>query len=246
MTLDPEADTLSFSGALARFFMAPFRLQTYANLLYLALAFPLGLAYFIFLTVGLPLGYGLTFIWIGIPILGLVFAGSWWMSALERRIAIGLLGAEVPPMAPPPSPEAQGFWQRMRTFFSNPVTWKGMGYLLLKLPMGVVSFTALVTLLSTSLALMLVPVLWPWADFSADVDLVIWGPTTFGGALFVGLIGTILLLISLNLFNGLAFLWREVAVLMLGSERFAAPAPPPALNGGMDGPMNGTIAPATA
>ena len=102
MTLDPEANTLSFSGALARFFMAPFRLQTYANLLYLALAFPLGLAYFIFLTVGLPLGYALTVIWVGIPILGLVFAGSWWMSALERRLAIGLLGAEVPPMAPPP------------------------------------------------------------------------------------------------------------------------------------------------
>ncbi|MEA2605010.1 MAG: hypothetical protein QOF89_6002 [Acidobacteriota bacterium] len=239
MTLDPEADTLSFSDALARFFRAPFRLQTYANLLYLALAFPLGLAYFIFLTVGLPLGYALTFIWIGIPILGLVFAGSWWMSALERRLAIGLLGAEVPPMAPPPSPEAQGFWQRMRTFFSNPVTWKGMGYLLLKLPMGVISFTALVTMLSLSVSLILVPILWPWAEFSADVDLVIWGPATFGGALVVGLIGAVLLLVSLNLFNGLAFLWRELAVLMLGSPRFAAPAPPPQT-------LNGTIAPATA
>jgi Putative sensor len=134
----------------------------------------------------------------------------------------------------------------MQTFFSNPVTWKGMGYLLLKLPMGVISFTALVALLSVSLSLILVPVLWPWAEFNADVDFVIWGPTTFGGALFVGLIGTILLLISLNLFNGLTFLWREVAVLMLGSERFAAPAPPPALNGPMNGPMSGTIASATA
>jgi len=58
----------------------------------------------------------------------------------------------------------------------------------------------------------------------------------------VGLIGAVLLLVSLNLFNGLAFLWRELAVLMLGSPRFAAPAPPPALNG----PVTGTIAPATA
>lgn len=242
MTLDPEADTLSFSGALRWFFLAPFRLQTYTNLLYLALAFPLGLAYFIFLMVGLPLGYGLVVVWVGIPILGLVFAGSWWMSALERRLAIGLLGARVPPMAPPPSAEAQGFWQRMKAFFSNPVTWKGMGYLLLKLPVGVVSFTALVTLLSLSVSLTLVPLLWPWADFSADVDIVIWGPTTFGGALFVGLIGAILLLVSLNLFNGLAGLWRELAVLMLGSERFASPAPPPAPKG----TISGTVAPAVA
>ncbi len=245
MTFDPEADTLSLSGALRGFFMAPFRLQTYANLLYLALAFPLGLVYFIFLMVGLPLGYGLVVVWVGIPILGLVFAGSWWMSALERRLAIGLLGARVPPMAPPPTSEVQGFWQRMKAFFSNPVTWKGMGYLLLKLPVGVVSFTALVTLLSLSVSLTLVPILWPWADFSADFDIVIWGPTTFGGALFVGLIGALLLFVSLNLFNALAGLWRELAVLMLGSERFAAPAPPPAPKGTISGTMNGTAVPAT-
>jgi hypothetical protein len=218
---------LSFPGALARFFGAPFRLQTYANLLYLALAFPLGLAYFIFLTVGLPLGWGLIIVWVGIPILALVFAGSWGMSALERRLAIGLLRAEVPPMAPPPSAEAQTVWQRVQAFFANPVTWKGMGYLLLKLPMGVVSFTALVALLSTSLALIAVPVLWPFAEM--DVDVVLWnGPATFGGALLIGLAGAFLLVLSLNLFNGLALLWRQVATVMLGSPRFTAPAPPAA------------------
>ncbi|HEX3556891.1 MAG TPA: sensor domain-containing protein [Thermoanaerobaculia bacterium] len=227
MTLDPEPQPSSFPGALARFFRAPFQLQTYSNLLFLALAFPLGLVYFIFLTVGLPLGYALIVVWVGIPILGLVFAGSWWLSAMERQLAIRLLGAAVPPMAPPPSAEAAGFWQRVQAFFSNPVTWKGMGYLLLKLPLGVASFTALVTLLSLSASLVLVPVLWPWADMNLDVDFVIWQPATFGDALLCGLLGVILMLVSLNLLNGLAFVWRQAATWLLGSSRFAAPAPPP-------------------
>lgn len=233
MTLESENDDPSLPGALAHFFKAPIRLQTYKNLLFLALAFPMGLFYFIFLSVGLALGYGLTIVWVGFPILALVFAGSWGMSALERRLAIGLLGAEVPPMAPPPSAAAVGFWQRLRAFLSNPVTWKGMGYLLMKLPIGIVSFVALVTSLSVSITLLLVPVTWPWTDvtFDSDIDFGVWHPSTFAGSLICGLIGAILLLVSLNLLNGLAYALRQLAATMLGSPRYTAAPPPPALTG---------------
>src|ERR1700755_1185031 len=130
---DPLVDSVRY------FFGAPFRLRTYTNLLYLLLAFPLGLAYFILLAVGLTLGFGLTIVWVGLPILALVFAGSWAFAAFERQAAILLLGADVPPMLPPPSPMARTAWQRAGDFFSNPVTWKGMGFLLLKFPLGIVS-----------------------------------------------------------------------------------------------------------
>src|SRR3954451_24411457 len=106
------------TNPVLRFFLARFRLRTYTNLLYLLLAFPLGLAYFIFLIVGLSLGFGLTLIWIGLPLLALVFAGSWAFTAFERQAAILLLGAEIPPMAPmapippPPSEPARTIWQR--------------------------------------------------------------------------------------------------------------------------------------
>ncbi|HEX4966624.1 MAG TPA: sensor domain-containing protein [Thermoanaerobaculia bacterium] len=243
---DPEKETSSYPGSfpsvLAGFVRAPFRLRTYTNLLFLALAFPLGLIYFVFLTVGLPLGYGLIVVWVGIPILALVFAGSWWMSALERQLAIRLLGAEVPPMAPPPGSETVGFWQRVRTFLSNPVTWKGMAYLLLKLPMGIASFTATVTLLSFSFGLMLAPIVWPWTDLRFEIDFGVWQPGTFGDALLCGLVGVVFTFLSLNLLNGLAFVWRWVATWMLGSPRFVAPAtpaaPPP--------PLSLEAAPATA
>jgi hypothetical protein len=227
MTLESEIEPLSFRGALGRFVRAPIRLRTYSNLLYLLLAFPLGLFYFIFLSVGLALGYGLTLIWVGLPILALVFAGSWWMSVLERQLAISLLGAEVPPMAPPPSAAAVGFWQRLRTFLSNPVTWKGMGFLLAKLPLGVVSFVATVVSLSVSISLLLVPVLWPWTDVTFDVDFGVWHPSTFSGSLLCGLGGAILFFLSFNLLNALAYAWRLLAAEMLGSPRFSAGPPSP-------------------
>ncbi len=257
MTLESENDDLSFLGALAHFFKAPIRLRTYTNLVFLALAFPMGLFYFIFLSVGLTLGYALTIVWVGFPILALVFAGSWWMSALERWLAISLLGAEVPPMAPPPSATAVGFWQRLRTFLSNPVTWKGMGYLLMKLPIGIVSFIALVTSVSVSISLLLVPVTWPWTDvtFDFDVNFGVWHPSTFAGSLICGLVGAILLLVSINLLNGLAYALRQLAATMLGSPRYTAAPPPPAQTGttgpagtsGMTGmETSGLTAPATA
>src|SRR4051812_46938929 len=85
---------------IVRFLSAPVEARSYANLLYLAMSFPLGLAYFVFLTVGLSVGIGLTIVWVGLPILALVIAGSWGMAALERQMAIHLLGVAVPPMMP--------------------------------------------------------------------------------------------------------------------------------------------------
>ena len=57
-TLD-EAPAAPRRSPLIRFLRAPIEARSYTNLLFLALAFPLGLAYFIFLTVGLALGVGL-------------------------------------------------------------------------------------------------------------------------------------------------------------------------------------------
>lgn len=220
-----ERDTTSFSGALIHFFGAPFRPRTYTNLLYLALAFPLGLIYFVFLTVGLPLGIGLTLIWIGIPILALVFAGSWGLAAMERQLAIHTLGAPVPPMSQPAVGAVQTVWQRVKAVFSNPVTWKGMAFLFLKLPLGVVSFIAVVGLLTTSAAFLLAPILWQFGAF--EIDGLIWSVDSWGGAWMCSLFGLGLLFVSLNLLNGLAAVWRWAATFLLGSERFATAAPMP-------------------
>ncbi len=217
--MDTEITPQTRPGALARFLRAPIEPRSYGNLLYLALAFPTGLAYFVFLAVGLSLGAGLAIVWIGLPILGLVLAMSFGLAALERQLAIHLLGAEVPPMAPPPTAGAT-VWQRVRAFLANPVTWKGMGYLAVKLPFGLVSFVLLVTLVSVAGALLATPFVYPWAP----IEISGWAVDSLGPALACGLLGAALALVSINLFNLLAAGWRELASRLLGSPRFAAPA----------------------
>lgn len=216
----------TISGDLGRFFSAPVRLATYANLFYLMLAFPLGLVYFIFLTTGLALGVGLTLIWVGLAVLALVFATSWGITAFERQLAIHLLGADVPPMAGQPAGERQSVWESIKAFLANPVTWKGMAYQLLKLPLGIASFTVVVTLLATTGGFLLAPFIVEWGGV---IDVGLWYVDTLGEALLCSAFGVVLLFVSLNLLNGFAFLWRQLATVMLGSERFATPAPPASL-----------------
>jgi hypothetical protein len=209
---------------LVRFFMAPVEVRTYTNLFYLALAFPLGLFYFIFLFTGLALGFGLTIIWIGLPILAVVLAASWGMAALERRLAILLLGAEVPPMTAPATGQPQDFWKRVQEFLGNPVTWKGLGFLFLKFPLGLLSFVLTLTLLAVPASFLLAPIAWGLDDIYFDIPF--WNVDTFGETLVVAAIGLMGLLVSLNLLNGLGRVWRELAEVMLGSRRFEVPAAP--------------------
>lgn len=207
-----------------RFLSAPLRARSYTNLLYLALAFPLGLAYFVFLATGLSLGLGLTIIWIGLPILAAVFLGSFGLSLFERQLAIRLLGADVPPMnsaTPPPA----GFWARVKAFLANPATWKGMGYLAIKFPLGLGTFVLFVTLTSISLAFLLAPLYYGWLPGPMlDFGVYSWTVDTLGDALLCSAFGAVLSLVTLNIFNGVAFAWRELAAAMLGSRRYVVAA----------------------
>lgn len=224
------AQTSDPRSAIERFFRAPFEARTYGNLLFLALAFPLGLTYFIFLVVGLALGLGLTIVWVGLPILALVLLGSWGLAAMERQMAIHLLGADVPPMSPmapmasmAPTAQASGATQptalqRARAFVSNPVTWKGLGYLAVKFPLGLATFVLMVTALATSGGLIASPLLY---DFG-EIQLGVWQVDTLPEALGVSLLGLVCGLVTLNLLNGIAFAWRGLASALLGSRRFAA------------------------
>lgn len=227
---------------LAHFAMAPFRVRTYTNVLFLAMAFPLGLAYFIFLTVGFSVGLGLTIVWIGLPILALVFAGTWLFSAFERHLAIHLLGAPVPPRSPAPAVGEDGavvprkLGQRIGDFFGNPVTWKGIAYLALKFPLGLASFVGLIVVAATSAAFVLAPFVEEWG--TSDVELILpfgWGAEPWAVWLCLPF-GLALFWLGLNLLNLLAWVSKGLATALLGSERFrsgapqlpAAPTSPPA------------------
>src|SRR5215467_1951196 len=75
--------------------------QTYVNLLYLLVSFPLGIFYILFLLFGLFSILNQTTVIIGVPVLLLVIFIWWRLARFERNLAIRWLHVEISPMAPP-------------------------------------------------------------------------------------------------------------------------------------------------
>jgi len=135
--------------------------RTWAGSLYLLLDLPFGIAWFTILIVGLSVGVGLVVVaLVGLVILAAtVFAGR-LIGIVERARAKALLGLDVPPPAAREKP--QGVWATMRVFLADQPGWKGVGYGLLMLPVGIANFTVVVTLWSVALFGVTFP-LWGWA-----------------------------------------------------------------------------------
>ena len=103
--------------------------QSYRNLLYLLLSFPLGLCYFVFLVTGIALGGGTLIIWLGVPILLLTMSAWWQLASFERRMAIHWLSITVPPLTLGYVSSGQAkLWQRAQARLTNAMTWKTLAY----------------------------------------------------------------------------------------------------------------------
>ena len=219
----------SILNAFGKFFGVVLRGQTYMNLLYLLLSFPLGIFYFVFLVTGISLGIALVIVWVGLLILAGVFAAWYAFIAFERGMAIGMLREDIPPIS---RQDLSGMtlWKKFTATLANPVTWKGLAYLIAKFPLGTISFVVLVSLLSVSLAFLAMPFYYLyvspeislWGDSSLYPLLVV---DTLGEAMLGSLIGVILTLISLHILNGLAWLSGKFAKVMLGNYSVAVSAP---------------------
>ncbi len=189
--------------------------QTYRNLFYLLLSFPLGIAYFVFLITGISLGTGLLVVFIGVPILiGMLFACQ-GLGAFERGTARSLLRLGIP--SPSPRASEPGLWPKLKALLGDTTTWKSFFYLLLKFPFGIAAFVVLVTAFSTSMALILAPLTYG----TLSLDFGLWRVDSKDEATIWCLIGVVLLLASFHLVNGLAFVWGRFAQMMLGPDHAA-------------------------
>ncbi|WP_135828074.1 sensor domain-containing protein [Halorussus halobius] len=227
-------------GALRAVFGVPFRLQTYRNLLYLLLAFPLGLAYFVFLSVGISLGVGLAFVVVGIPILLAVLVIATGLGRVERELAALLLGVEFESAASSPEGSVVEWVKHLVT---DRGTWTAVVYLGTKLFVGVVSFFVVTTVLVTAVSLLFVPFVYDqpgvyvgivtdapiqlhpslyvaWQHLLVGVEAVVeigsWQVRTLAEALAVAGVGVLLAVAALHLLNGLARFSAWYARLMLG------------------------------
>jgi hypothetical protein len=237
----PTMSAPSASGRLRSFFGAPLRAQTYLNLLYLTLAFPLGLAYFVFVAVGVSLGAALALVVVGIPLLAAVFAVCLGLAGVERWLAGLLLGVELPAA----ELEGESTRERLASLLTDLDTWTAVVYLPTKLLFGVVSFTLVTSLLTTGAALLFVPFYYDrpglyvglvtdrpvelapalhvgWnrllVGFEAVVEIGSWEVNSLPAALAVAAFGAALCLFTLNLLNLLARVSAWYAGVMLGGS----------------------------
>lgn len=224
----------------------PLRLQTYRNLLYLLLAFPLGMLYFVFLAVGLSVGVGLAITVIGIPIIVATLAIATGLGSAERKLTALLLGIDIEPPADNPLSidDERPFLDRVKALVTTLQTWKAVFYLASKFLLGLLSFFLILTLLVTAVTLLVVPFVYDqpgvyiglaidepttlhpalaygWdsllVGFRAAIELTSWQVTTLPEALLVAGVGVGLIVVSLNVLNGLAWLSGQYARFMLGS-----------------------------
>lgn len=203
---------------IVRFFNVIARGQTWLNLLYLILAFPLGLAYFIFFVVGVSLAIPLMFVLVGFILLAIVGVGWWVFASFERLLAIWLLKMEIPPMSKP-GPQPEGAWEAFVGLLSNPVTWKSLLYLLVKFPLGIFSFVILVVMGAISLAFLTAPLTFWWNPVRVDlIGVRYWAIDTPVEAAVAFIFGLLFLFVSFHVWNYLAYVSGVFARLMLGNE----------------------------
>lgn len=127
-------------------------------------------------------------------------------------------------MGPTPFRSGLGFRHDLEEFLGNRVTWTGMLFLGLKLPLGLLSFVVTVTLIALSTSFLLVPFVYPLSLIQMD-SLILWWVDTPGEAALCFVIGLAFTYVSLLLLNGLAALWKMLAVAMLGGDLETPPAP---------------------
>lgn len=150
---------------LGQFFGVIVDPRTYGAMFYMLLSLATGIVYFTVVTTGVSLSLGLMILIIGIPLLVLFLALIRVLSLVEGRIVEVLLGERMP-RRPLYTQRGKGWLERIKEMFTDGRTWTAMLYFVLMLPLGIVYFTAVVTLLSMSLAFIVAP----FGYFLSDPD----------------------------------------------------------------------------
>ena len=137
---------------------APFTHRSWRELLYALVAFPFGVFGFGFVVASLFFGLYLAVIVIGFVLIALSTLGVRQLGALNRDLVRRFLDEDVPP--PPPFQPRPGLVGWVRSGVVDRPGWRARAYLVLKFPLALASFIAVISLRLGSLWLVLGPVQW--------------------------------------------------------------------------------------
>jgi uncharacterized membrane protein len=199
---------------LHRFFGVLSDIRAYAAVLYMCFSLITGIVYFTWATTGLSLSIGLIVLIIGLPFLTLFLLSARGIALIEGRLVEAVLGERMP-RRPVFFRKDLGLWQGIKALFSDRTTWLAILYMVLQLPLGIIYFTLIITLVAVSLALIAEPILTYVFSFpiyqhhNYGFYLPVWAmPLVVGG-------GFLLLVVTLHLARGIGRLHGRYAKALL-------------------------------
>ena len=219
----------ALGDGLRRFVTAPLRAQTYKRLLYLLLAFPLGMVYFIGLTMGSSTGVSLAFTLVGLPLLLATLVAATAAAGLEARLSRVLLDREtpMPPLLSTPSDwgvdtDDAGYVGTLTHFLREATTWTSVVLVALKFLFGLVAFVVTTVVGVTVAVLVAAPLLYdePGMGYQAGSYVV----TTLPEALALSALGLVGFVVACNVFNALAVAGGVLTDALLSVGRAGEPA----------------------
>ncbi|HTH06635.1 MAG TPA: sensor domain-containing protein, partial [Ilumatobacteraceae bacterium] len=151
-----------------RFLDVVARPRSYRNIAYLLLGLPLGTLWFsVLVTVASVSVSMLVVALLGIPML----IGMWYavraFANVERAVASTLLDAHIE-QAPMAAGVSGNLWVRFKAMSSDRSRWRELGYLLLRFPAGIATFTLAVAALTTPVFVAYAPIYARYVDDSDD------------------------------------------------------------------------------
>ena len=173
------------------------------------------MAEFAFLVTAISFGFGTAITLIGIPVLiGTVYAWR-WVAQLERRLIHSLIGIEIPSPYRP-DPVGGRWWSRLTARLSDPATWKDLAFLLLQLPLGILSFTVTVAVLGVGIGTLVEPVYYLAVS---DATWLGWiDVNSLAAAIALMPLGALILLVGIPALGALGRLYGWLAAQLLGSN----------------------------
>lgn len=192
----------------------------FPNLLYLLFSLPLGILYFVVLITGFSVGAGLAITIIGLPLLVAMIFVTYILGDLDRKLTTLFLGVQIAKPEARPS-EKETATAILVAQLKSLQFWKELGYLLLKMPLGVIAFTIAVTFVTLSLAFIGAPFI---LTYFPDAQMMLWNGfivDTMQEALVTSALGLIFGAFSVLIVNGVAKLMGIISVWALGKAESA-------------------------
>ena len=207
----------SNKSIIARFFDIFTDAGAWGSLIYMIFALVTGIIYFTWAVTGISIGMSMIIIIIGIPIIIIFLYSVRGIAFIEGRIVEALLGERMPRRVRFTDKNVK-LWDRIKDLLTDRTTWLGIFYMILQLPLGIIYFTLMITLVTTSIACIFAPMV----QVLMNVSLIHFGGEMYYAPLWVlPLItvgGILLLTITMHIAKFVGKIHGKYAKALLVSE----------------------------